>query len=258
MTQPPFAQAQNLAAIAGLQHGFFGRRDGNGSSLNTSETLEDNLARVTANRRAAMAALNLPDTSLASLNQVHGTTIITLNQPPDTNDRPKADGLVTNQPDIALAIITADCAPILFADANAGVIGACHAGWKGAINGIIANTVAQMVNLGATASNIVAAIGPTISGQYYEVGPDFAQQALAIDSAVEPFIFVPTNATREHFDLPGFIAAQLDHAGITQIEDIAACTYQSPANYFSHRHTTHHATPAGRQVSIIARPGPGH
>lgn len=199
-----------------------------------------------------MTALGLSDVKLAVLKQIHSTKVISLQQSPARDSQPEADGLVTDRPDIALAIITADCAPILFADADAGVIGACHAGWKGAIEGVIANTIAQMVSLGAKPERIIAAIGPTISGKNYEVGPEFARQALAIDSAVKPYIFVPGNKAREHFDLPGFIKAQLQRSGLSHIEDLAACTYQSPAQYFSHRHTTHHATPAGRQISIIA------
>lgn len=255
MTKPPFEQAKALTAISNLRHGFFGRRNGDesGGNLNVSQNFADPPAEASANRQLAMAALGMSDVALATLTQTHSTTVIVIDQLPKPDDATEADGLVTCEPDIALAIITADCAPILFADAEAGVIGACHAGWKGAINGVIANTVSQMVNLGATAERIVAAIGPTISGKNYEIGPDMTTQILAIDKVAKPYIFTPSGATREHFYLPGFVGAQLRRAGVTDIENIEACTYQNPATYFSHRHTTHHATEAGRQISIIAQ-----
>lgn len=255
MTQPPFVKAKNLAALPDITHGFFGRGNGidDKGDFNTSETLGDDLSKNAGNRHIALSALGMADVPLAALSQIHSASAIQIHSPVETADRPKADGLVTDQPNIALAIITADCAPILLADPEAGVIGACHAGWKGAINGVIANTIEQMVQLGATPEHIVAAIGPTISGNNYQVGSEFAQQLRAIDSAADPFLFRPTGADEEHFDLPGFVSAQLHRAGITQVEDLAVCPYQDSAQYFSHRHTTHHATQAGRQISIIAQ-----
>lgn len=255
MIHPPAEKAHNLAAIKGIRHGFFGRRCGNSGDtpgLNTSETLDDDPDRVAANRRLAMTSIGVAAMPLASLQQTHSADVLTLNEPYAPDARPEADGLVTSTSGIALSILTADCAPILFADETAGIIGACHAGWQGAVNDIIANTISAMTALGANPAQITAAIGPTISGKNYEVGPEFAARVIAMNHASKSHIFLPKNGTREHFDLPGFIITQLGRAGVTQIEIAGGCTYQSPAYYFSHRHTTKHATPAGRQISIIA------
>lgn len=251
MIHPPVEKAPNLKSLEGIAHGFFGRRCGNGSGpgLNCSDLFGTDAAE---NRRLALTTLGMGPMPLALLKQVHSADIVTLTSPPAPDSRPEADGLVTNLPGIALGILTADCTPILFADPQAGVVGACHAGWKGAISGILANTIDAMTALGADPVRIKAAIGPTISGANYEVGPEFAAELIAIDRAAKPFIFLPENSAREHFDLPGFVAAQLRHKGIGNIEIAGGCTYASPARYFSHRHTTHHGTVAGRQIAIIA------
>lgn len=254
MIHPPFEKANALTAT-GIRHGFFGRRcknSGVGPGLNTSETIDGDPDGAAQNRRLAMTALGVGDRPLASLHQTHSTQVITLKKPPALHDRPEADGLVTTCKDIALGIITADCAPILFADIEAGVIGACHAGWQGAVNGIIENTITAMMALGATPNNIAAAIGPTISGVDYEVGPERAAEIIAANAQTRQHIFVPKNSSREHFDLPGFATAQIKQAGVELVEIVGSSTYSSPKRYFSHRHTTKHGTPAGRQIAIIA------
>ena len=157
-------------------------------------------------------------------------------------------------PGLALGILTADCTPILFADAQAGVIGAAHAGWKGAMGGIAEATVAAMVDLGARPERIVAAIGPTISLQNYEVGPQFAADLLRDHRDAENRIARPAGG-REHFDLPGFVFDHLMAAGVGVVDDLGLCTYAEPKKYFSHRYATHHQTTAGRQLSVIGLSG---
>ena len=158
--------------------------------------------------------------------------------------------MVTAVPDMMLGIQTADCAPILFADPEAGVIGAAHAGWKGAFSGIIGATVTAMRRLGADPNRMVAAIGPTIALESYEVGPDFVASLLREHPAAASRINTPTGG-REHFDLPGFVFDQLVEAGISRIDDCRRCTYLHAEHYFSHRRATHQGTKAGRQISMI-------
>jgi len=180
--------------------------------------------------------------------------VLSLTAPLPPEARPRVDGFVTNVKGLALAVITADCSPVLFADYQAGTIGACHAGWQGAVDGIMANTVTGMIALGASPINIVAAIGPTISWKNYEVGSEFAQAAIARNANTKKFLSIPDGKSRTHFDLPGFVRAELDALGIKTIRDAGGCTYASPQKYFSHRHFTHNGGTPGRQVSLIAMP----
>jgi YfiH family protein len=159
--------------------------------------------------------------------------------------------MVTNRPDLLLGILTADCSPVLLADPQAGIVGAAHAGWKGAAGGILYATVLAMVGLGADPKNIRAAIGPTISGANYEVGPDAAVQITALDKAAERHISIPDGKTREHFDIPGLLQEQLFGAGVGLVGDLGLCTYALPDRYYSHRWATHHGKTTGRQISII-------
>lgn len=254
MIQPPFETAETLKNLSQIRHGFFGRRgaDNDTLGLDMSEILSGDLDRIAANRRAALTAMGAGNMPLAALTQVHSAGVITLDMPPDPGARPQADGLVTNRPGIALGILTADCTPVLFADPQEGVIGACHAGWKGAVNGVLQNTLAAMVKLGARANRTIAAIGPTISGANYEVGPEFAASIMDLQPRTKPHIFTPDNATREHFDLPGFVRAELDYLGLATAERVGGCTFDQPARYFSHRHHMQRHSPAGRQISLIA------
>ena len=255
MTYPPFDKASSLDGIEGVRHGFFGRRGSdatNETDLNTSETIGDDPDQVAHNRHLALTTIGLGAMPLASLRQTHSVIVETLSFAPKPDARPEADGLATALTGVALGILTADCAPILFADTKTRVIGACHAGWQGAVDGIIANTIAAMRALGATPNNIVAAIGPTISGADYEVGPERAAQVIAANQRAKAHVFIPDGGAREHFDLPGFVASELKRAGVEKIEVAGSSTYASSARYFSHRHTTKNGTPAGRQISIIA------
>lgn len=250
----PFETSATLAAIPRVAHGFFGRRGGVSSgahaALNISETSGDDFALVARNRALATAQLGFDPAALTTLTQTHSSTVITLTAPPSPGERREGDAMVTNVPGAALGILTADCAPILLADAEAGVIAACHAGWKGAAADIAHDAVLAMVALGADPGRILAAIGPAISLDNYEVGPDFAADLIARHRRAADRILTPAGG-KEHFDLPGFIADQLRDAGIGSVESVGSCTYAAPERYFSHRYATHHGTTTGRQIAII-------
>jgi YfiH family protein len=252
----PFTTSTVLAVLPGVVHGFFGRQGGYSSgpfsSLNMSESSGDDLTLVARNRAQAIETIGLSPTSLVSLRQVHSTRVLTLDTVPDLGERPEADAVVTALPGIALSILTADCAPILLADPEAGVIAAAHAGWKGAAGGILGKTIAAMGRLGAEPARIRAAIGPTISGPNYEIGPETAAAIIALDSAAAAHVSIPAGGAREHFDIPGLLRDQLALAGVGHVDDLGLCTYADPARWFSHRYATHHRTIAGRQIALIA------
>ncbi len=247
----PFQQSESLSGIA---HGFFGRQGGVSSGsyagLNVSETGGDDFNLVAENRRSAASALGFKPTQLATLKQVHSNRIVTVTAASNLDDRPEADGLVTNCVGIVLGVLTADCAPILFADPIAGIVGAAHAGWQGAVNGVITNTVDAMLALGALPSRIIATLGPTISQQNYEVGPQFMAEFLTLHPNGRDHFVTPAGG-REHFDLPGFITAELQRLGVGTITDLGICTYGDPERYFSHRFATHAGRTTGRQIALI-------
>jgi YfiH family protein len=250
----PFEQSRALAALPGIRHGFFGRRGGVSTgvfaSLNMSESSGDELNLVASNRAQAVEEIGFAPSSLATLRQVHSNSVLYLTAPPTSGAPPEADAMVTNVRGLVLGILTADCAPILLADPQAGVIGAAHAGWKGAVGGITYATVLAMVGLGAHPSRIVAAIGPTISFENYEVGPQFAEDLLARHRDAANRISSPAGG-REHFDLPGFVFDQLHGAGVGLVNDLGICTYAEPKRYFSHRRATHEGGTTGRQIALI-------
>lgn len=270
---PPFEQDEELAAQSGITHGFFGRRGGvstgDFASLNASLSTRDDSAHVDVNRARILGALHggAPELAgeeglageeelaeavkLATLRQVHSSRVVTVDEGFDFASPPEADGLVTNRPGVALGILTADCTPVLFADAEAGIIGACHAGWRGAVDGVIANTVVGMEELGANPGRIISAIGPTIWAQNYEVGPDFARDFAIKHPDKTRFIVKADPGAREHFDLPGFVMAELKAAGIIHVGQVGGCTYAHPERYFSHRFSVHKAIEAGRQLCVI-------
>lgn len=250
----PFDQSRALASLTGIRHGFFGRRGGVSTglfaSLNMSETAGDKPNHVLQNRQQAAEQLGFPLGNLMTLKQVHSTDVVTVTAAPLLDQRIEADAVVSNLPGILLGILTADCTPVLLADAEAGVIGGFHAGWKGAIGGIAAATIDAMAALGADPSRIVAAIGPTISLENYEVGPQFAADLLARHRDAANRIARPDGG-REHFDLPGFVFDQLHEAGVGLVDELKLCTYAEPKRFFSHRYATHHETTTGRQMSLI-------
>lgn len=189
------------------------------------------------------------------LKQVHSPDVVTVEAPWPDEARPRGDGLVTRRAGVALAIATADCGPVLFYDARAGVIGAAHAGWRGALAGVLEATIASMEALGARRGDIVAALGPTISAANYEVGPELVAAFREADPGHERF-FTPNEAGRAQFDLPGFIGARLESAGIGGFEDLARCTYAEAEHFHSYRRHTHRPEPGhGRLISAIALPG---
>lgn len=250
----PFEQSSLLVGVPGVRHGFFGRRGGHSTgdfaSLNASEAVGDKPAFVAANRADILDALDMGHATVAQVTQVHANRVITLDDPHQAAARPEADAIVTATPGIMLGILTADCAPILLCDPGAAVIGAAHAGWKGALSGIIGNTVDAMLRLGARRERLVAAIGPTISLANYEVGPEFVANLLRQHRDAGNRVSRPDGG-REHFDLPGFVFDQLIEAGVGKVNDLARCTYANSKHYFSHRRATHEGKKAGRQISMI-------
>ena len=241
----------------GIAHGFFGRDGGVSSgiygSLNCGPGSRDDPQAVAENRRRVAVAL-APDIRLASLSQIHSAIVHVLTRDSTESVRPEGDAMVTRSPGLALGILTADCAPVLLAEPETGVIGAAHAGWKGALAGVLEATVAAMEAVGARRRHIVAAIGPAISQAHYEVGGEMRGRILADEAAAR--FFVPgARAGHYRFDLEAYAAWRLGRAGIESIERLRLCTYPEPNGFFSYRRATHRGeTDYGRQVSVIALP----
>jgi YfiH family protein len=193
----------------------------------------------------------LPGAPLVACYQVHSADCVTVMAPWGDAERPRADALVTRRRGVLLAVVTADCTPVLFADREAGVIGAAHAGWKGALAGVTDNTIAAMVALGARPERIVAAIGPTIARDSYEVDDAFRARFLAEGAANDRF-FAAGRPGHWQFDLPCYVAARLLAAGVGRVEDLRLDTYADPDRFYSFRRATHRGEPAyGRQMSLI-------
>ncbi|UUL81567.1 peptidoglycan editing factor PgeF [Sphingomonas qomolangmaensis] len=243
------------AALDGVRHGFLGRRGGVSggihAGLNVGLGSADDAATVAENRALASAAV-APGARLLTLYQVHSADAVTVLQPFDEQVRPHADALVTDRPGLAIGILTADCAPVLLADTQAGVVGAAHAGWKGALGGVTDTTIAAMEAIGARRERIVAAIGPCIARASYEVDDGFRDRFLASDRENERF-FADARAGHARFDLEGYVAHRLAAAGIARIEALGLDTYADPSRFFSYRRATHAGEPDyGRQIAIIA------
>jgi YfiH family protein len=244
--------ADNLAP---LRHGFFTRRGGASSGiftgLNCGRGSSDQNEIISINRARVAAAMNVPPSHLQGVHQVHSANVITLDAPLDTDDAPRADALVTAMPGIALAILTADCLPVLFADPGAGVVGAAHAGWRGALDGVLEATVDAMVASGAARANIHAVIGPAISQSAYEVSVEFADAFLADDAGNARF-FTAGAADKLQFDLPAFGLDCLRRAGVSNAEWTSHCTYADEGRFYSYRRTTHRGeADYGRLISAI-------
>lgn len=246
----PYRTSELLDGQSAIRHGFFGRPGGasHNSALNISYGVGDDPEAVTENRRRVAEVMDMAP--LVILKQVHSSTVITVDDGPLPDGNVEADALVTRRRDILLGVLTADCAPLLFVDPQAGVIGAAHAGWKGAAHGIALGTIEAMVALGASPANMLVAIGPLISGRNYEVGPQFMAEFLALQPGAEAHFHTPPGK-REHFDLRGFLFAQLESAGVQGIDRLYECTYANPHLYFSHRYATHQGRKTGRQVAVI-------
>lgn len=247
---PPFITDEALESDR-IRHRFFGRRGGVSTglydSLNVGVGSDDDPNAVEANREIVRASLEADH--LLSCYQVHGVDVVHVTE--TWTERPKADAMVTDRPGLALCILTADCAPILFADAEAGVIGAAHAGWKGAVAGVAEACIAAMEKLGARRENISAVIGPCIHQDSYEVGPEFRESVLAAWAGAETF-FRPGAGDRLHFDLPGFLVERLKVSGISNGAALPFDTCALENDYFSNRRRNHAGEPDyGRNASVI-------
>ena len=243
--------------LGGLPHGFLGRTGGvstgASASLNVGLGSGDDEAAIAENRRRAAQAI-APDTRLVGLYQIHSARCVTVTEPWDDADRPHADALVTDRPGLLLGVLTADCAPVLFADRAGGIIGAAHAGWKGALGGVTDATVEAMVALGAQPDRIAAAIGPCIAQPSYEVDAAFRDRFLA-DDPVNSVHFGSGRPGHWQFDLPGYLARRMFHAGIGTVEQLGLDTYSQEGRYFSFRRATHRQEASyGRQISAISLP----
>ncbi len=248
------AEVFRTALLAGLPHGFLGRRGGVSAGLvaglNVGLGAGDDAAAVATNRARAVAAV-LPGAELVTVYQVHSPLCMTATGPWPDAVRPHADALVTDRPGLLLGIVTADCAPVLLADGEAGVVGAAHAGWKGALGGVTDRTLEAMEALGARRRRIVAAIGPCIAQASYEVDTAFAARFCAQDPANQRFF---EDGAPDHcqFDLSGYVAARLEAAGVGQVEQSGLDTYPDAERFFSFRRATHRGEPNyGRQISLI-------
>lgn len=253
-------QASSLATLAGIRHAFFTRSGGVSlgvySSLNGGVGSNDTPEKVAENRARMAAALGVHAGRLLTPFQIHSPDVVVVKEPWTRDSRPRADAIVTQTPRLAIGVSTADCGPLLLADNKAGVIGAAHAGWRGALSGVIEATVASMEQLGADRSRIAAALGPTIRQPNYEVGPEFVERFLAADSANARYFTPSQREGRALFDLCGYIAQRVERAGIAQFEDLGLCTYEEPERFFSYRRSTHGGEPDyGRHINAIALSG---
>lgn len=253
------APAIRIDALAGIPHGFLGREGGVSggihAGLNVGLGSDDDREAIHENRRRAVDAVAAGH-RLVTLHQVHSTDTVAVTAPFADDGRPHADALVTDRPGLLLGILTADCVPILLADAKAGVIGAAHAGWKGAIGGVTDTVLAEMERLGADRGSIVAAIGPCIARSSYEVDEGFVRRFEADDPANERFFTDGKRPGHAQFDIEAYVAHRLAIAGIGRVIAIGEDTYSQPERFFSFRRATHRGEPGyGRQISLIGLPG---
>ena len=240
-------------SLSPLRHGFFTRKGGASSGvfsgLNCGPGSSDQREIVAINRARVAQAMEVPNEALVTVSQVHSSKVVTVTGPV-SDPRPEADGLVTREPGIALAVLTADCQPVLFADSEAGVIGAAHAGWRGAQAGVLEETIDAMIALGASRYGIRAVIGPTISQRAYEVGPEFLEEFMAEDPGNGRF-FAGGQGNRAQFDLPAYGLHRLRSAGVAA-EWTRHCTYSDPDRFYSFRRATHlREADYGRLISAI-------
>lgn len=245
-------------ALDALPHGFLGRRGGVSTGilagLNVGLGSNDDRAAIAENRRRAVEAV-LPGATLVTVHQVHSADAVIATEAFADDARPHVDAMVTDRPGLLLGILTADCAPVLLADAEAGVVGAAHAGWKGALNGVTDATIAAMEKLGARRDRIAAAIGPCIARASYEVDDAFARRFEEADPANERFFFAGRPG-HQQFDIEAYVAARLATAGVGRVETLGLDTYADEAAFFSYRRATHRGEPDyGREISLIGLPG---
>jgi len=245
-----------LAELPGIRHGFFTRAGGVSqgiyAGLNCGPGSADDPTHVAANRARVVEHLGAAHADIVTLYQVHGATALRVDQPISSNDRPKADAVVTRTPGLAVGVLTADCAPVLFADPNAGVVAAAHAGWRGAVGGILEATIAEMERQGAERRRICAAVGPAINQVSYEVGPEFEAELVRSCFDNARFFARAQSSARPHFDLPGYVENRLLAAGLGRIERQSPCTYENESILYSFRRSQHRReADYGRQISAI-------
>jgi len=254
-------QAQSLTRLTPIRHGFFTRGGGVSqgvfASLNGGVGSDDAPDRVGQNRARMAAALGVAPGRLLTPFQIHSPDVVVAEAPWTATDRPRADAVVTRVRGLAVGVSTADCGPLLFADVDAGVIGATHAGWRGALGGVIEATVTALERLGASRARIVAALGPTIRQPNYEVGSEFVDRYLADDPGNARFFSPSQRAGHAMFDLAGYIAERVQRAGIVNFEDLGLCTYAEPERFYSYRRATLLGEPDyGRHINAIALADP--
>ncbi|HEY1475554.1 MAG TPA: peptidoglycan editing factor PgeF [Pseudolabrys sp.] len=250
-------QASALSSLAGIRHGFFTRGGGVShgvyATLNGGVGSNDAPDKVAENRARMAAALGVAPDHLLTAYQIHSPDVVVAEEPWTQENRPRADAIVTRTPRLAIGVSTADCGPLLLADAQARVIGAAHAGWRGALTGVIEATVAAMEKLGAERARIAVALGPTIRQPNYEVGPEFVARFQAAGADNERFFAPSARAGHAMFDLAGYIADRVGRAGVAKFEDLALCTFAEPERFFSYRRTTKQSEPDyGRHINAIA------
>ena len=242
--------------LPGIQRGFFERNGGVSDppfdTLNVSVAVGDQKDAVNRNLDLTASAIGAKPENLCLVKQTHSVDVLDFSTAPDRDNRPEADGMATATSGLALGILTADCGPVLFADPKNHVIGACHAGWKGAVGGIVGNTIEKMLKLGGERQHIVAALGPCIHVDNYEVGEQFKADVTDKFPQTVDHFKTPNGASAPHFDLPQCIMRQLESANIADAFLMPHCTYAAPEKFFSHRYATHQKAKTGRQISVIA------
>ncbi len=243
-------------ALPGIRHGFFTRRGGVSggiyASLNGGQGSADAPEAVLENRARMASAIGVAPDHLVNVHQIHSPDVVVA-EGAWPGARPRADGLVTRTPGVGLAIATADCGPVLFADAKARVLGACHSGWRGAFTGVLEATLAGMEDLGADRGRTVAVLGPTIGPDAYEVGPEFVERFVSLRAGDSRFFRPSERAGHSLFDLPTYIGHRLSQAGVGRFVDLALCTYSDPDRFFSYRRSVHRGEPDyGRLIAAIA------
>jgi YfiH family protein len=250
-------QAKSFGQFENVRHAFFTREGGVSEgiyeSLNGGLGSQDDYERVDENRRRMAAAVGVAPDRFVTCYQIHSPTVIVAETPWTRETAPRADALVTRMPGLAIGVTTADCGPVLFADGQAGVVGAAHAGWKGALTGVLESTLDAMEKLGAKRWRMFVALGPMIRQANYEVGPEFVERFCAEDAENRGFFGPAERNGHAMFDLAGYIAARLKRAGVPQVEDLSVCTYADPERFYSFRRSTHRREPDyGRHVNAIA------
>ena len=250
-------KSSQLSSVDSIKHAFFTREDGVSggvfAGLNCGYGSGDETANIDQNRTVAMAKLGLRRENLNTIYQIHSAHVVVADEAWSLDARPKADGIVTQTPDLAIGVMSADCTPVLFADHHASIIGAAHAGWKGALGGVLANTVSKMVEMGAERSQIAAAVGPCIHQESYEVGPEFRQSFMTEDEGFSAYFIASERDDHYLFDLPKFVVDRLQVLGLASVENVSVDTYADEQRFFSYRRATHRKeADYGRGLSAIA------